>query len=785
MKEDILLESPEVEFLETLNVVPLRNIMMVPKIVAPILIGRKVTIDAVEDALAKHKRIVCLTQKNDNNHTSYPEGKNLYRVGTYCSILQVFRLPDGNLRILVEGLKCVLVDRLSKNKDGFFKARVHEMVYEKTNDLELQAEVRAIKKLFAEYISIDGNIPQEVLKPLDEISKPSEFFYYVLANISSSVDKKIDLLKIGNINQALSQLLRLLHKELEILKLEKKIDVNVNNKLNKLQREYYLREQLKEIEKELGLDKESSAEVDDLEKDLLKLPLNEDIRKIADSELQKLKRIPTGSQEYTVIYNYLDWMRCLPWSADEVKDFDLVQAQKDLDANHYGLDKVKDVVLEYVAVLKFVQENRGKILCFVGAPGVGKTSLGKAIAKSLGKKFARLSLGGVRDEAEIRGHRRTYVGAVPGVIINSIKKAGTLNPVIMMDEIDKLSSDFRGDPASALLEVLDPEQNNSFRDHYLDFDYDLSKVTFITTANTLSSIPSPLLDRMEIVRLPGYTMFEKVNIAERHLIRRQIDAFKTKGKVELEFSDEIIRYIVKNYTQEVGVRQLEKQIEKIYRKVIREIIQSKKVKIKLKLNKKLVEKYLGVSKVIPTKVEKKAVVGVVNGLAWTMVGGEMLKIEISKFPGTGKIKLTGNLGDIMKESAQAAYTFARVNAKKYKLDKDFHKNTDLHLHIPEGAVPKDGPSAGVTMATAIISVLSDRKVKANIAMTGEISLKGEVMAIGGLAEKLVAAGQAEIKKVLIPKDNLPILQEIPDEIKHGLEIVPMETIDQVLGEALV
>ena len=570
-------------------------------------------------------------------------------------------------------------------------------------------------------------------------------------------------------------------KELEILKLEKKIDVNVNNKLNKL----HLREQLKEIEKELGMDKESNAEVEEMEKELLKLSLPKQVAKIAQSELQKLKRIPSGSQEYTVIYNYLDWIRCLPWQADVVKDFDLEQAQKDLDANHYGLTKVKDVILEYIAVLKFVQENRGKILCFVGAPGVGKTSLGKAIATALGKKFARLSLGGVRDEAEIRGHRRTYVGAVPGVIINSIKKAGTLNPVIMMDEIDKLSSDFRGDPASALLEVLDPEQNNSFRDHYLDFDYDLSKVTFITTANTLSSIPAPLLDRMEIVRLPGYTMFEKVNIAQEHLIRRQIEAFKTKGKVEIEFSDQIISYIVKNYTQEVGVRLLEKQIEKIYRKVIRQIIQKNKKGVKLKLNQKKVEEFLGVSKVIPPKVERKDVVGVVTGLAWTMVGGETLQIEISKFPGTGKIKLTGNLGDIMKESAQAAYTFARVNQKRYNLDKDFYKNTDLHLHIPEGAVPKDGPSAGVTMATAIISVLSGRKVRANIAMTGEISLKGEVMAIGGLAEKLVAAGQAEIKKVLIPKDNLPHLQEIPDEIKEGLEILPMETIDQVLREALV
>ena len=500
--------------------------------------------------------------------------------------------------------------------------------------------------------------------------------------------------------------------------------------------------------------------------------------------MRKVEKNSVGSAEYTVIYNYLDWIR-RPWDDDITENFDLAKAQKDLDANHYGLAKVKDVILEYVAVLKFVQENRGKILCFVGAPGVGKTSLGKAIAAALGKKFARLSLGGVRDEAEIRGHRRTYVGAVPGVIINSIKKAGTMNPVIMMDEIDKLASDFRGDPASALLEVLDPEQNNTFRDHYLDFDYDLSKVTFITTANTLSSIPSPLLDRMEIVQLPGYTMFEKVNIAKEHLIRRQIETFKTAGKVEIAFSDEIISYIVKNYTQEVGVRLLEKQIEKIYRKVIRETIQNKKKKVKLKLTKKLVEKYLGVSKVVPPKIEKKDVVGVVTGLAWTMVGGETLKIEISKFPGTGKIKLTGNLGDIMKESAQAAYTFARVNQKKYKLDKDFYKNTDLHLHIPEGAVPKDGPSAGVTMATAIVSVLSGRKVRASIAMTGEISLKGEVMAIGGLAEKLVAAGQAEIKKVLIPKDNLPHLQEIPAEIKDGLEIVPVETIDQVLSEALV
>ncbi len=780
-----MVEENAVELLEDLNVVPLRNMIMVPKIVAPILVGRRVTVDAVEDALAKHKRIICLTQKRDNKRLNYPESKDLYRVGTYCSILQVFRLPDGNLRILVEGLKCVIIDRLHKSRDGFFKAKFHEMVYEKSDELELQAEIRAIKRLFAEYISVDGNIPQEVLKPLDEITKAREFFYYVMANITSSVDKKIALLRTENINIALNQLLRLLHKELEILKLERRIDVNVNNKLNRQQREYYLREQLKEIERELGIDQNNSAEIIEMEEALEKLLLSEQVREIADTELDKLKQTPTGSPEYTVIYNYLSWIRDLPWSSSELKDFDLDQAQKDLDENHYGLKKIKDVILEYVAVLKFVQENRGKILCFVGAPGVGKTSLGKAIAKALGKKFARLSLGGVRDEAEIRGHRKTYIGALPGVIIGSMKKAGTVNPVIMMDEIDKLSNDFRGDPASALLEVLDPEQNNSFRDHYLDFDYDLSQVTFITTANTLSSIPSPLLDRMEVVRLPGYTLFEKINIAKKHLIRRQIETFKTEGKVEIEFSDVVIEHIIKNYTREVGVRSLEKQIEKVYRKVIREMIQKNEQSVELKLNEKKLTDYLGVSQVIPTKVLKEDLVGVVTGLAWTMVGGEILRIEISKFAGTGKIELTGNLGDVMKESAQAAYTYARVNAEKYGLEKEFYKKIDLHLHIPEGAVPKDGPSAGVTMVTAIISILSDRKVRADIAMTGEVSLKGEVMAIGGLAEKLVAAGQAEIKKVLIPKDNLPHLTEIAPEIKEGLEIVPVETVEQVLAEALV
>ena len=785
MKEEILVEENNVELVEDLNVVPLRNMIMVPKIVAPILVGRRVTVDAVEDALAKHKRIICLTQKRDNKRLNYPESKDLYRVGTYCSILQVFRLPDGNLRILVEGLKCVVIDRLHKSRDGFFKAKFHDMVYEKSDELELQAEIRAIKRLFAEYISVDGNIPQEVLKPLDEITKPSEFFYYVMANISSSVDKKIALLRTGNINLALNQLLKLLHKELEILKLERRIDVNVSNKLNRQQREYYLREQLKEIEKELGIDQNNSAEIIEMEEALEKLPLSEQVREIADAELGKIKKTPPGSPEYTVIYNYLSWIRDLPWSSSELKELDLEQAQEDLDENHYGLKKIKDVILEYVAVLKFVQENRGKILCFVGAPGVGKTSLGKAIAKALGKKFARLSLGGVRDEAEIRGHRKTYVGAIPGVIIGSMKKAGTVNPVIMMDEIDKLSSDFRGDPASALLEVLDPEQNNSFRDHYLDFDYDLSQVTFITTANTLSSIPSPLLDRMEVVRLPGYTLFEKINIAKKHLIRRQIETFKTEGKVEIEFNDKVIEYIIKSYTREVGVRSLEKQIEKIYRKVIREMVQKGKQNTKLKLTEKKVTDYLGISQVIPTKILKEDLVGVVTGLAWTMVGGEILRIEISKYAGTGKIKLTGNLGEVMKESAQAAYTYARVNAEKYGLEKEFYKKTDLHLHIPEGAVPKDGPSAGVTMVTAIVSILSGRKVRADIAMTGEVSLKGEVMAIGGLAEKLVAAGQAEIKKVLIPKDNLPHLTEIAPEIKQGLEIVPVETVEQVLAEALV
>jgi len=783
MKKEKHLRNNENFLEQKINIVPLRNMIMVPKIVAPILIGRQSTIDCVEGSLAKNNKIICVPQKPKYSSEKYPSAKKIFRVGTLCNIIQVFRLPDGKLRILAEGLLRVKIDRLSKTKDGFFRAQASKLTHTQNSGLELTAEIRAIKKTFFDYVKIDGNIPLEVFKPLEEMRQPSDFFYYVLANFATSIDKKQKLFEVESINEALNELLKLIHKEIEIFKLEKKIDVNVNSKLNKLQREYYLREQLKEIKKELGIEKKENNDIDELKERLGKLTLSKQVKKMVEEEINKLYRMSPGYQEYTVIYNYLDWIASLPWKKTKIADFSLKQAENILNLDHYGLKKIKDIVLEYLAVIKYVKENRGKILCFVGAPGVGKTSLGKAIAKAMGRKFARLSLGGVRDEAEIRGHRRTYVGAVPGVIINSMKKAGSTNPVIMMDEIDKLSGDFRGDPASALLEVLDPEQNNSFRDHYLDFDYDLSNVTFITTANTLSSIPLPLLDRMEIVTLPGYTLFEKLLISKKHLIRRIEKKFLIQKELKIKFSDEILTTIIKNFTREVGVRSLEKQIEKIYRKIIREILEGKKKRI-FSLTKRDLTKYLGVAKFSSSKVNKKDAIGVVTGLAWTMVGGETLQIEISKTKGSGKVKLTGNLGDIMKESAQAAYTYARVNAKKYNIKEDFYKNTDLHLHLPEGAVPKDGPSAGAAITTAIISVLSGRKVASNLAMTGEISLRGDILAIGGLEEKLVAAKQAEITKVIIPFDNKPFLSEFSKEITDGLEILAVKNLREVLKIAL-
>ena len=765
-------------------VVPIRNTIVVPNTITPLLVGRKASIRAAESALSGNNKVLCVTQKTNVDLDKDPKAKDLYRMGTLCTIIQVLRLPDGNMRLLVEGIYRVNINRYYRNKDYLYAYFGISNITTEKSKLEIEALVRSFKKAFMQYINLNKAIPEEALMPLSETVKPADFFYFALANIQFDLKKKQMLVETNDLYESLKELYRIVNEEIQILKLEKKIDGSVKSRLNKLQKEYYLTEQLKAIHKELGITKEDKADLIDFKKKIKETNLSEEAKKKAEEELIKFARLNSFSPEYSVVHTYLSWILDLPWQEPVAKSFDLKKAQQILDDDHYGLIKVKERILEYLAIVKLANKVKGQILCFVGPPGVGKTSLGKSIARAMDRKFVRLSLGGVRDEAEIRGHRRTYIGALPGVIIQSMKKSGTRNPLIMMDEIDKMSMDFRGDPASALLEVLDPEQNNSFRDHYLDFSYDLSQVIFITTANTLSSIPQPLLDRMEVIELPGYTAYEKIEIAWKHLIPKVIFEHDVKDKISLKFQKSSIEKIIKLYTREAGVRGLERQIAKILRKVVKKFVEGK-AKNKVLIKSSDLEEYLGVPKHLYSEVNRKNAVGVVTGLAWTAFGGETLQIEVVKLKGEGKLKLTGQLGDVMQESAQAAYSYARLHANKFGINDDFYKKFDLHLHIPEGAIPKDGPSAGITIVAAILSILSEKKVKHNLAMTGEITLTGNVLPIGGLAEKLIAVKRAKINNVIIPKKNEPNLSEIQKEITKGLNIILVDKVDEVLDFALM
>ncbi len=770
---------------EKYAVIPVRDMIVLPRTITPLLIGRKASVGAVDFALGTDRKIICVTQKNFVESDDDPKAKDIYRIGTVCNILQYLKLPNGNIRLLVEGEERIKVERFTRT-NAYLAANISYWDKEiPDNQMEIEALVRVFKKKYMIYISMNKNIPNAAKSLVDEENIDMvEFFYAALANIHVSVEKKQRIYEENSLLKSFQNLYEILLQEIEILNLENKIDATVKHKLNKMQRDYYLTEQMNAINKELGINKGEEHDYIRLKKKLDSLNLSEEARKKANEELSKLSRLNTSSPEYSVVHTYLTWITELPWAEPEMKDFTLGSAKEILDTDHYGLDKVKDRILEYLAVVKLAEKVKGQILCFVGPPGVGKTSLGKSIARAMDREFIRLSLGGVRDEAEIRGHRRTYVGALPGVIIQSLKKAGTKDPLIMMDEIDKMSLDFRGDPASALLEVLDPEQNDTFRDHYLDFDFDLSQVIFITTANTLSSIPGPLLDRMEIIEVHGYTAYEKINIATKHLVPKVLREHDLSDKIDVKYNKSTLEALIKEYTREAGVRNLERQIAKILRKIAREYLEgniSKKVTVK----KSDLEKYLGIPKHLYSEVNREDKVGVVTGLAWTQFGGETLQIEVIKMDGTGKLKLTGQLGNVMQESAQAAYSYARYHAEEYGIDPDFYKDTDLHLHIPEGAIPKDGPSAGVTMTTAIVSILSGKKIKANLAMTGEISLSGDVLPIGGLTEKLIAAKRAKITNIIIPKKNKPSLTEIQDEIKKGLNIMLVDNLAEVLQYALI
>ena len=770
--------------MSTYPVIPLRNAMMVPYVITPILVGRPASLEALETSYTSNKEILCVAQKGNAEIEDDPRAADLFRMGTICRIMQIFRMPDGNIRALIEGQKRVIIDKFRRKK-GMLQAEVTEFPLSVgTISSETEALFRTFKKTFLDYIELNKSIPEESMIPFQEIRKLDELFYFVLANTDVDIKIKQKVYEIEEFSRALLKIYNILNKEIELLKLERKIDGKVKTKLSKLQKDYYLNEQLKIIHKELGITSEESDDLLEFNELLKNVPLSDEARKKAQEEIRKMSRISTHSQEYTVLFNYLSWLFDIPWNEPEQDDFEMKSAKDVLDRDHYGLEKVKDRILDYLAVLKMTKKSKGQILCFVGPPGVGKTSLGKSIAKSLKREFVRLSLGGVRDEAEIRGHRRTYIGALPGIIMQSMKKAGTMNPLIMMDEIDKMSVDFRGDPSSALLEVLDAEQNNQFRDHYLDFGYDLSNVLFITTANSLSSIPQPLLDRMEVIHIPGYTSLEKFNIATQHLIPKQIEEHNINGNYKLIFQKPAIQNIISSYTREAGVRELERKIATIVRKTVRAYVE-KPFKGKRTVSESSLKKYLGVPRFLDSEVHQESKCGIVTGLAWTAFGGETLTIEVIKMKGEGKIKLTGKLGDVMQESAQAAYSYARLHADEYDLPENFYKEYDIHLHIPEGAIPKDGPSAGITIATALISCLSGRKVNHTYAMTGEITLSGDVLPIGGLEEKLIAANRAGIKNVIIPEKNKPLLGEIKPEVLKGINVELVRRIDQVLDLVLI
>ncbi len=760
-------------------VIPLRDLVVFPHSIVPLFVGRERSVRASEEALKRDKRLFLVTQRDPD--IDYPDRGDLYTVGVVVSILQSVKLPDGTIKMLVEGLYRATVDELFPDED-YIKAWVRP-VYSDVDFKREEAEAlrRLVEDAFEEYVSLSQKVPQEVVGTVKEIEDIDRFADTVAFNISLKTPEKQAILSTVDVIPRLKRIYGVLISEIEILEVERRIKEEVKKQIERNQKEYYLNEQLKAIQKELG--RGEFDEIEELREAIKRAGMPPDVRKKAEAELRKFEMMPPTSAEATVVRNYLDWLVNLPWSKKSKDRLDLERAKAILDEDHYGLKEVKERILEYLAVRKRTKRNKGSILCFVGPPGVGKTSLGKSIARAMGRKFVRVSLGGVRDEAEIRGHRRTYVGALPGRIIQMMRRAGTKNPVMMLDEIDKLGSDFRGDPSSALLEVLDPEQNSHFSDHYLGVDFDLSEVFFIATANVLHTIPKPLLDRMEVIRIPGYTEVEKLHIARDYLLPKQMKAHGLSDE-ELKVPDEVLTRIIREYTREAGVRNLEREIAKLCRRVVKRIAIGE-LKPPVVVDDALLEDILGVPKYKHQGALKKPEVGVVQGLAWTENGGELLLTEVAVVEGKGELILTGQLGEVMQESAKAALTYVRSRRESLGLSKDFHKRFDIHVHVPEGAIPKDGPSAGITIATAIASALSGLPVRCDVAMTGELTLRGKVLPIGGLKEKLLAAKRSGVLKVIIPKDNEKDLREVEEEIKRGLEIITVEDMDEVLKIALV
>jgi ATP-dependent Lon protease len=774
------LTAEETNVLE-LPILPLRDVVVYPHMVIPLFVGRPKSVKALEAAMLENKKVFLVAQRQSSNDD--PGSADLFKVGTISTLLQLLKLPDGTVKVLVEGEHRAEAKSYSLKDGQFMVAQLEKLkeYSEQHDEKELEILVRSLTSQFEQYIKLNKKVPPEVLASIAAIEDPNRLVDTISAHLTIKLEDKQELLETLDVGERLERLMNAIETEIDLLQVEKRVRNRVKRQMEKSQREYYLNEQMKAIQKELGEISEEGSDVDQLERSIDKAGMPKEAKEKAMSELNKLKMMSPMSAEATVIRNYLDWVISVPWKKRNKVEFDLNKAEKVLDDEHYGLERVKERIIEYLAVQQRVKRLKGPIICLVGPPGVGKTSLGQSIANATGRTFIRIALGGVRDEAEIRGHRRTYIGSMPGKIIQKLCQAGVKNPLIMLDEVDKMAMDFRGDPASALLEVLDPEQNHTFNDHYLEVNYDLSEVMFIATANSME-IPAPLLDRMEVIRLPGYTDDEKLHIAKKYLVPKQLKMNGLKT-TELNISDQAVHEIIRHYTREAGVRNLERDVANICRKVVKRLLTKKTIK-KINVTRESVEKYLGVPKFSFGVAEKNDQVGQVTGLAWTQVGGELLTIEAAMMPGKGKVSHTGQLGEVMQESIHAAMTVIRSRAEQLHLQKDFYDTHDFHIHVPEGATPKDGPSAGIGMCTALASVVTHIPVRADVAMTGEITLRGQVLPIGGLKEKLLAAHRGGIKQVIIPEENKKDLTEIPDNVLKKLKIHCVKNIEEVLSLAL-
>lgn len=763
----------------SIPLLPLRGLLVYPSMVLHLDVGREKSVKALEQCMVDDHMILLCSQSEVN--IEEPTQDDIYRIGTIAKVRQMLKLPNGTIRVLVEGVNRAEIEQYLPN-DNFYEVVAHELHEGQTNDSELDALMRAVLSQFEHYINLSKKVTPETLAAVSDIDQPGRLADVITSHLSLKIKDKQEILETVEVRPRLEKLLDFLNNEREVLELERKISQRVKKQMEKTQKEYYLREQMKAIQKELGEKEGRAGEAEELRNQLAEANPPEKIAAKVEKEIDRLEKMPAASAEGAVIRTYVEWLLALPWSKMTEDDLDIAKAEEILEDEHYGLDKPKERVLEYLAVQKLVKKLKGPILCLVGPPGVGKTSLARSIAKSLGREFVRVSLGGVRDEAEIRGHRRTYVGAMPGRILQGMRTAGSANPVFLLDEIDKMAMDFRGDPASALLEVLDPEQNATFSDHYVEVPYDLSNVMFVTTANVVHNIPRPLLDRMELLSIPGYTELEKQQIAERHLLPKQKRDHGLEPEQLVVESDALLA-LIRDYTRESGVRNMEQQLAAICRKAARAIV-TDPANAPYVVDKAKLKELLGPAKFRYGMIEQEDQIGSVTGLAWTEVGGDTLVIEVTVMPGTGKLTLTGQLGDVMKESAQAAFSYTRSRVKELGIDPQFHENHDIHIHIPEGAIPKDGPSAGITMATALVSALTGRSVSRTVAMTGEITLRGRVLPIGGLKEKSLAAHRAGIRKVLIPKDNERDLRDVPESVRAELTFVPVSHMDEVLEHAL-